>query len=78
MSERQLTAYDVTEAKDRADDVAAKYLREAGWKHTSSTPGCYWLWTRTLDDGRVLLVQQPLAVSMTPWIVAEPEEPDPC
>jgi hypothetical protein len=24
------------------------YLRSKGWKHTSSTPGCFWLWEREL------------------------------
>ena len=23
-------------------------LRAKGWTHTSSTPGCFWLWTKTV------------------------------
>jgi len=25
------------------------FLRSRGWKHTSSTPGSYWLWHKTID-----------------------------
>lgn len=42
----------------------AAYLREKGWKHTSSTPGCFWLWEKTLADGRVVLVNQDMAIGM--------------
>lgn len=26
------------------------YLRAHGWKPTSNTPGCYWLWRRDFSD----------------------------
>ena len=39
-----------------------RYLRRKGWKHTSSTPGCYWLWEKALPDGRVALVSRDIAV----------------
>jgi hypothetical protein len=37
------------------------YLRKAGWDYTSNTPGCVWLWTRTIGD-RVLLVNRETAL----------------
>ncbi len=30
------------------DARAGGCLRAKGWKHTSSTPGCYWMWTREI------------------------------
>ena len=40
------------------------YLRAQGWDSTSSTPGSYWLWSRTLKDGRTLLVSKSMALQM--------------
>jgi hypothetical protein len=26
------------------------FLRSRGWRHTSSTPGSYWMWHKTIND----------------------------
>ncbi len=36
----------IAEAEQAKDD----YLRAHGWKSTSSTPGCYWMWRRSFAD----------------------------
>lgn len=35
--------------------VIHKFLDERGWEHTSSTPGCYWMYKKTIN-GCVFLV----------------------
>lgn len=32
-----------------------KFMIERGWKHTSNTPSCVWMWEKKLPDGRVVL-----------------------
>ena len=44
---------DYIEIRQKASDLqSAKddYLRAHGWKSTSSTPGCYWMWRRSFAD----------------------------
>ena len=52
---------------------ADNWLREQGWRHTSNTPGCYWLWTRPVPPhaateavpaGTLILCDQKLALLM--------------
>lgn len=52
------------EATDALEDATRNYLKARGWKHTSSTPGHYWVWEKLLPDGRTVLASQELAVSM--------------
>jgi hypothetical protein len=40
-----------------------KLLRTRGWKYTSNTPGCFWLWEKQLSDGRTLLLPTDMAVT---------------
>jgi hypothetical protein len=54
----------VTEALQEAEHAKHSYLRSHGWQYTSNTPGCIWLWQKSTSDGRVLLVDTDLAVSM--------------
>lgn len=37
-------------------------MRHRGWEHTSSTPGCVWMWQKELPGGRVAIV--PLATAV--------------
>lgn len=41
------------------------FLRRHGWKYTSRTPGCYWMWERLLTDGRTVLAGTEHAMSIT-------------
>lgn len=54
---------DVKHAEEMFGFSVDKFLRSRGWKHTSSTPGCYWLWEREWK-GKTLLVSRDLALSM--------------
>lgn len=50
------------EAKANLDCQRRRLLEVSGWKETSKTPGSYWLWEKTLDDGRTLLVTEKMAL----------------
>lgn len=49
---------------ERITGTLQRLLTERGWKYTSSTPGCYWLYEKKLPDGRTVLCTQDLAISM--------------
>lgn len=40
----------IEEAESELNSLRTSYLRAHGWKETSSTPGCYWLWRRDFED----------------------------
>lgn len=61
--------------REQLDEQAAAYLRSKGWKHTSSTPGCYWMWEREIG-GRTLLVELATAVRIQSHQDAETRYPD--
>jgi hypothetical protein len=54
----------VRERQEELEHETDAMLRRSGWAHTCSTPGSYWLWERLLDDGRTILVDRALAVSI--------------
>jgi hypothetical protein len=56
----------ITRAKEALSFEEEAFLRERGWKHTSATPGSYWLWERE-HEGRVILVQTNIAMNMEAW-----------
>ena len=61
---------EVDYAEQQHDFAVALYLRTKGWKHTSDTPGSYWMWEREID-GRTLLVDQNTAALIQRHIEAE-------
>jgi hypothetical protein len=63
----------VAEAKWQGEQLSFRvdvFLRSRGWKHTSSTPGSYWLWGKTID-GKTLWVDQAHALG-----IESSQEPD--
>jgi hypothetical protein len=42
----QYVANRIDELRRDADDLRNKWLRENGWKHSSQTPGCFWMWRK--------------------------------
>jgi hypothetical protein len=40
------TSNRIEELRRNAEDLRDKWLRDNGWEHTSSTPGCFWMWRR--------------------------------
>jgi hypothetical protein len=65
--ERELMKFkrtsDIEQEKSQLGYATADFLRSRGWKSTSSTPGCYWLWTREWK-GMTLMVSQDMAFAM--------------
>ena len=60
-----MTSYNkVREAEEAASDEKDRYLRARGWEHTSDNPACTWLCQKALPDGRIIMVDRDLAVSL--------------
>lgn len=49
------------------EGLIRKYLMDTGWKHTSSTPGCYWMWCKKVDDV-TYMVEEYMAVKIQHWL----------
>lgn len=62
-----LTPYQMMEAIDAAEskvgELRDRYLRKSGWNHTSSTPGCYWMWVKEIE-GRTYMLDSSFADRM--------------
>lgn len=61
---RIISKYDIELAEKALEQFKEEYLRLNGWEHTCSTPGSYWLWQKTLGDGRRMLTDLSTAVSL--------------
>lgn len=48
-------------------------LRKRGWTHTSSTPGCLWMWEKKLPDGRTILTNRECAMRFEQELCGEME-----
>lgn len=53
----------IREAEEALEDVKSAYLIERGWTHSSSHPGCYWLWSKEID-GKTYATSLDLAVGI--------------
>jgi len=42
--------HDIADAERTVLDRKSDYLRSHMWTHTSSTPGCFWMWRRSFAD----------------------------
>lgn len=42
------TVDDVRHEREMLEYEVDAFLRKKGWEHSSSTPGCYWLWSKEL------------------------------
>lgn len=68
----------VAEISGQAEDVkhaTFKLLRSRGWEYTSSTPGCFWMWQKTLPDGRTILTDDGTALLFEQDLCGEEPEP---
>lgn len=45
----------IQDAEEDAKEFTRAYLRLTGWQSTCKTPGAFWVWTKTLPDGRQLM-----------------------
>lgn len=55
--------------------AAEAHLRSRGWKHTSSTPGSYWMWVAEID-GQKFMVDFIAAMRIQGWREAKERYPD--
>jgi len=37
---------EIKSLRQLADELRDEWLAENGWKHTSATPGCFWMWRK--------------------------------
>lgn len=61
---------DIRGAQQSLHWKAEAHLRASGWKHTSSTPGSYWMWEREIE-GRIFLVEFESAMRIQAYYEAE-------
>lgn len=68
---------DVRHARETLEFAVNAFLRSAGWKSTSHTPGCFWLWEREID-GRRVLVDKDTALGIQESLDPQDPEEDQC
>lgn len=54
---------DIRQAQELLNMQVEEFLRFNGWKHTSSTPGCYWMWQKEID-GILYCVDEDSAINV--------------
>jgi hypothetical protein len=69
-----VTLRQIAEAETTREDFEEAYLRERGWRQTCETPGSLWVWTKTLPDGRVVLVGRTQAIAFAAAFEREEEK----
>jgi hypothetical protein len=60
---RKKTREEMLSQKDKATYSVRRFLEASGWELSMANPACWWLWTKTLPDGRVVLVTEETAVN---------------
>lgn len=55
------TVHEIEMLHSDANTKQSRLLESLGWKHTSQTPGCRWMWEKTID-GRTLLLDSETAL----------------
>jgi hypothetical protein len=40
---------EIQDAKNALEAAEHRYLRSHGWRYTSATPGCLWMWVKRCD-----------------------------
>ena len=64
------------EAQGDHERATWEYLRACGWRHTSNTIGCLWLWVRKFPDGMLYAVSASTALHMSRYLGEGSLEPD--
>jgi len=67
----RVTLREIAEAEERREALEEAYLVERGWKQTSETPGSLWVWTKQLNDGRIVLTSRLQALAFAAAIERE-------
>jgi hypothetical protein len=71
-----VTLREIAEAEAKREDLEEAYLRERCWSQTCETPGALWVWTKTLPDGRVVLVGRTEALAFAAALERDDENLD--
>ena len=69
-----ITPIDIDAAREAIERMEREYLREKAWKYTCDVPGSFWLWEKTLPDGRLVLLDTSLAISVQEAMDGKSEE----
>ena len=48
----KVTFESIEATADLLNDLKEAYLRERGWRYTSATPNCCWLWIKEINGKR--------------------------
>ena len=52
---KNITHQDVEDAQVKVEFLVDDFLRQQGWRSTSTTPDCVWMWTKTWEGQRLLV-----------------------
>jgi hypothetical protein len=63
ITRRKKARVEMLDQKDKADYSVMRFLEASGWERSSANPACWWLWSKKLPDGRVVLVTEQTAVN---------------
>lgn len=63
-SNLQQKARELSISRHATEVAEGEFLRAAGWRYTCDNPAAIWLWQKTLEDGRIVLVPQKTALYM--------------
>lgn len=76
LTKKQQALLVLIEAENDLDAARKSFLRVSGWRATSSTPGCYWMYEKTYL-GKAVLVGEEHALAMAKGEVFLPEDCEP-
>ncbi len=46
---RKKSGNEIEDARNELEQAQHRYLRSHGWRYTSSTPGCMWMWVKRCE-----------------------------
>jgi len=70
---RKRSGNDIEDAAFELEQCKARYLRSHGWRYTSESPGCIWMWIKqtTIDNAPCwIMVDTDTAVAIQRYSVA--------
>jgi hypothetical protein len=53
---------ELREARLELEAETQNYLKAKGWEFTPIFPSSFWLWQKTFNDGRIILVNYEMAI----------------
>lgn len=59
---KPVTSEQIQSKRDEVEQLQRKFLEQRGWKRKCDFPGSVWLFTRKLEDGRTICVDESTAI----------------